>query len=324
MISSNGSSKLLSGENGTPTSRPPSSARASPPSRPWFALPAPLKHLFSLFPLRTLPSSQLPARTAHHRDQHVLYIFTDPTTSNRNAPSFNPTCLKWQTYLNLLGLDFRTAASTNHASPTGTLPFLIPSSRTNLQDEVVGQTAVVPSNKLQKWARDKGIIREEPDTMRYEAYMSLLDHRIRRAWLYTLYLVPKHFYSVAAPLYIEPSTRSSPVRFVLSRSLQVAALAELLTTSSTISPDALIAEADEAFQALSILLRDDDWFFAAEEPGLFDASVFAYTYLLLDGMKWEEGILKEKLQEYGNLVEHKDRIARRFYGSDAQARAGRE
>ncbi|MCJ1389856.1 hypothetical protein MMC18_002713 [Xylographa bjoerkii] len=323
MPSSNDSSKPPASENGTATSRAPSSSRVSPQTRPWLALPAPLKHLFSLFPLRTLPSSQLPARTAHDRDQHMLYIFTDPTGSDHNAPSFNPTCLKWQTHLKFLHLDFRTVASTNHASPTGALPFLIPALSSSLQGEATGQSSVVPSNKIQKWARDKGLTREEPDNMRYEAYMSLLDHRIRRAWLYTLYLIPRHFHSVAAPLYIYPSTRSSSVRFALSRTLQAAALAELLTTSSIVSPDTLIAEADGAFAALSTLLGDNDWFFGVEEPGLFDASVFAYTYLLLDGMKWEEGTLEKKLREYGNLVEHKDRIARKFYRSDARARMGR-
>ncbi|MCJ1419323.1 hypothetical protein MMC32_005677 [Xylographa parallela] len=319
----NEGSKPPSGDNGVSAPWSPPIARAFPPRRPWLALPPPLKHLFSKFPLRTLPSSQLPARTAHHRDQHVLYIFTDPSSPDHNTPSFNPTCLKWQTYLRFIGLDFHTVASTNHASPTGALPFLIPASSSNPEEEGTGKTSVVPSNKLQKWTRDKGLTREEPNSIRYEAYMSLLDHRIRRAWLYTLYLVPQHFHSVAAPLYIYPSTLSTPVRSALSRTLQAAALAELLTTSLTVSSDTLIAEADGAFAALSTLLGDDDWFFRADEPGLFDASVFAYTYLLLDGMKWEEDTLEKKLRAYENLVEHKDRIALRFYRSDAKARKGR-
>ena len=179
----NEGSKPPSGDNGVSAPWSPPIARASPPRRPWLALPPPLKHLFSKFPLRTLPSSQLPARTAHHRDQHVLYIFTDPSSPDHNTPSFNPTCLKWQTYLRFIGLDFHTVASTNHASPTGALPFLIPASSSNPEEEGTGKTSVVPSNKLQKWTRDKGLTREEPNSLRYEAYMSLLDHRIRRAWV---------------------------------------------------------------------------------------------------------------------------------------------
>jgi metaxin len=42
----------------------------------------------------------------------------------------------------------------------------------------------VPSGKLQRWAMNnsKQAI-EEPGDLRYEAYLSLLDHRIRRAWV---------------------------------------------------------------------------------------------------------------------------------------------
>lgn len=206
------------------------------------------------------------------------------------------------------------------------------------------QKSVVASNRLQKWAREKGLGREEPESMRYEAYMALLDHRIRRAWvgllfplflilglfcpadqvatdsrterltqtqLYTLYLTP-NFAHLAIPLYIHPSTRSLPVRLALSRSLQVAAMAELLTTSATISPEALYADAEAALGALSALLRDDRWFFGAEKPGLFDASVFAYTYLLFGGLEWVEMGMKEK-GEWENLRRHRGEIVRRYY-----------
>ena len=131
-----------------------------------------------------------------------------------------------------------------------------------------------------------------------------------------LYLTPSNFSTVAAPLYIYPTTRSTPVRFALSHSLQAAALAELLATSSSVSPQALYADADGALAALSTLLGEDEWFFGADEPGLFDASVFAYTYLIMDGLEWRDRELAEKLSRYGDLVGHKDRIASRFYAGE--------
>ena len=158
-----------------------SSSASSP--QPWFAVPAPLKRLFSHFPLRTLPAPELPVRTAPHRDQHTLFSFTTVSAARRNEASFNPTCLKWQTYLKFLGVDFQTVPSTNHASPTGALPFLIPSLGNTTGSDTINQAPVVPSNRLQRWAREKGLGREEPESMRYEAYMALLDHRIRRAWV---------------------------------------------------------------------------------------------------------------------------------------------
>jgi len=118
----------------------------------------------------------------------------------------------WQAYLTFTGLKFTTIPSNNHASPTGALPFLIPptSSLVFTTEPVLP----VPSTKLQRWTRERldrrddskahdekpsfrlspGETRstngmgsnpvEEPSDMRYDAYMSLLDHRIRNAWVH--------------------------------------------------------------------------------------------------------------------------------------------
>ena len=51
-----------------------------------------------------------------------------------------------------------------------------------------------------------------------------------------------------------------------------------------------------------------------EIPGLFDASVFAYTHILLDeNLDWEDTRLTESLKQYGNLVEHQRRIMERWF-----------
>lgn len=148
--------------------------------------------------------------------------------------------------------------------------------------------------------------------------MSLLDHRIRNAWLHTLYLHPSNYNAVARPLYIEPATSSSLVHRSLTRTLQSAALQEVVTASQSpvVDLEALYRESHNAFAALSELLGDDQWFFGEAHPGLMDASVFAYTHLLLDtAMGWDEE--KERmgmeLREGGwrNLVEHR----RRVYGT---------
>ena len=51
-------------------------------------------------------------------------------------------------------------------------------------------------------------------------------------------------------------------------------------------------------------------------PGLFDASVFAYTHLLLDeNLDWKDKRLTESLEQYGNLVEHQRRIVEGWFGN---------
>jgi metaxin len=135
--------------------------------------------------------------------------------------------------------------------------------------------------------------------------------------LYTLYLEPLNFTAVAYPLYISSNSSNPLVRASISHQLRAAAEAELLKHSPIIDTDDLYSEADKAFEALSIVLGEDDWFFANDKPGLFDASVFAYTQLLLDdGMGWKEKKLCRALSSRGNLVQHRQRLLVRYFGGE--------
>ncbi|CAO2655137.1 Nn.00g102010.m01.CDS01 [Neocucurbitaria sp. VM-36] len=281
------------------------------PSRSIFSVPAPIKQLFDRFPLLTYPGNEFPQRAPRHRNEHVLYVFTTEQGASNGAPSYNPACLKWQAYLKFANIPFRIASANNHSSPSGALPYLLPSS-----PEPYKQTQPVPSGKLQRWAMnnsEKSI--EEPGDLRYEAYLSLLDHRIRRAWLYSIYL-SQNSTTVAEPLYILPTSRNSFVRLKIARDLRLAAEKELLKYSAIINAETLYNQADEAIAALDMLLGDNDWFFGASRPGLFDASVFAYTHLLLDdslGRGWVDTRLRDALMSRRRLIMHRDRILAKFF-----------
>jgi metaxin len=231
--------------------------------------------------------------------------------------------------MNIAGIDHRLISSNNHASPTGSLPFLLPAVSSSSSHDMI---LPIASNKLIKYAKEHGAIVEESASMRYEAYQSLLDHRIRNAWvvehwmnrdrlfltslqLYTLYLEPLNFSAVAYPLYVSSTSSNPLVRASISHQLRAAAEAELLKHTSIIDTDDLYSEADKAFESLSILLGGDDWFFGNERPALFDASIFAYTQLLLDnGLGWKERKLCRALSRRENLVQHRQRLLVRYFG----------
>jgi hypothetical protein len=78
------------------------SNRQQPASNSIFSVPAPIKQLFDQFPLLTYPVNELPHRAPHHRNAHVLYVFSTNEGAIRGAPSFNPACLKWQVSIHLL------------------------------------------------------------------------------------------------------------------------------------------------------------------------------------------------------------------------------
>ncbi|KAF1994897.1 hypothetical protein P154DRAFT_501023 [Amniculicola lignicola CBS 123094] len=300
-----------------PRHDPPSPATTPRPqqSQPTsiFNVPAPIRRLFDKFPLKTYAADDLPLRAPRNRGENVLFVFIDEEGVRGGGASWNPGCLKWQAYLKFSGIPFRLAKSNNHASPSGALPFLLPP-----QTDAAKPAHPISSAKLQRWAMDKSEKPvEEADDLRYEAYLSLLDHRIRRAWLYSVYLSP-NFTSIAEPLYILPTSTNPFVRLTIARELQYAATAELLKFSAIVDAEQLYTQAEEAFAALETLLGSNKWFFAAERPGLFDASVFAYTHLLLDeglGKGWVDTVLRDAVLESKGLVAHRERILRAYFQS---------
>lgn len=128
-----------------------------------------------------------------------------------------------------------------------------------------------------------------------------------------LYLDGENFEAVARRLYVIPATTNTIVRKALGVQLQQAARDELLKTSTYIDVADLEGDAGSAFEALSALLGEDEHFFGRPKPGLFDASVFAYTHLILDeGMGWKRNRLAQLLREHTNLVQHRERLLRFF------------
>ena len=97
----------------------------------------------------------------------------------------------------------------------------------------------------------------------------------------------------------------------------MAAEAELLKQANVVDVEALYRESEKAFSALSTLLGEEKYFFGEEKPSLFDASVFAYTNVLLcTDLQWQDRRLVEGLKPCVNLVDHRERILERFYPAE--------
>ncbi|KAI8673950.1 hypothetical protein NCS55_00717400 [Fusarium keratoplasticum] len=276
----------------------------------WFAVPRPIRNLFDLFPLQVLASEELPARApAAARRRAALYVFADDGEAVLGNPSYNPSCLKWQTVLKMAGIDFEVVPSNNHASPSGALPFLLPPSSPSPRP-----SAPLTGEKIHKYAREHAV-RELPvvASPRIEAYHALLTQRIRPAWLYALYLLPANA-PLLGSLYLPSSIF---LRTPIHHTLHAAATAEILKTTrrATISKSRLFDDATIALQALSAVLNEDEWFFGADEPSLFDADVFAYTYLMdADALAWEDDSLSKCLEGLDNLKSHRKRLYERCWG----------
>ncbi|KAL7939808.1 hypothetical protein V8C35DRAFT_287747 [Trichoderma chlorosporum] len=305
---------------------------AGPPSRPgWFAVPAPVRELFKLFPLATLPAESLPERAPEQaRARPCLYVFArTPEDARGGRPSFNPQCLKWQTFLRIAGVDVHLVPSNNHASPSGALPFLLPptassSSSTSEKDSTTSHssnavtrptTVPLTGAKIHRYAKDNSPRETFPDSppSRTEAYEALLSQSLRPAWLYALYLHENNT-PLLKSLYLPPS----PILYLPSlHALRAAATDEILKTTRrpVVDPRRLLVDAADALRSLSALLAGDDWFFGQPAPGLFDAQVFAYTHLILDeAFGWADDYsLARSLVEFDNLVGHRRRLYERCW-----------
>ena len=271
----------------------------------FFQLPEPLRLAFSHFPLRSYEKNSLPTPLRASPGVNVFYTFQ---RSPARSPSPNPSCLKFQALLEFYDIKYEPRPSNNHASPSGSLPFLLPASKPEQRP-----SSPITGSKIPKWAATQAG-RDDSLHAKEEAYSSLVDHNLRNAWLYFLYLDPNNFRYVAHPLYCESASSNILVQRSLARQLQSAARDELLKSCSLIDPESLYDRAAKALQALSTLLGSNKYFFAAESPGLFDASVFAYTHLLLDEeMKWSNSLLPDLLRQHDYLVQHRDRLLRTYF-----------
>ncbi|KID87788.1 hypothetical protein MGU_05026 [Metarhizium guizhouense ARSEF 977] len=281
-------------------------ATPSAPSEPSsiFAVPRPIRSLFKLFPLRTYEPEPLPARAPDQtRPRAKLYVFSSDEDALKGRPSFNPTCLKWQTYLRMANIQVDLVPSTNHASPSGALPFLLPPTTDSRPDIPLTGTNI--SHYAHKYSSYSSV--RESNSPRTEAYLSLIAQSIRPAWLHALYISPRHT-PLLARLYLPPSPLVSTP---LLHTLRSAATNEILKTTRRplLLPEQLYSDARTAFQTLDTVLGFDEWFFGAPEPALFDAEVFAYTHLILDAsFGWQDDALGACLEGCDRLVEHRNRL----------------
>ena len=260
-------------------------------------------------PYGILPQNDLPRTSPKLSDRPSLHIFTDEGRVKDGSASYNPTCLKWQVYLKFQKISFELVSSNNHASPTGSLPFILPpGSQTGIDRQPVA------ASKITRWADGQSAGQGTNSAMQEEAYLSLIDNSIRNAWLFHMYLNEENFHAIAYRLYIEKTSRNPIVQATLTQQLKAAAKAELLKQSMVINENSLFANAKDAFHALASLLGENEYFSSKVEPGYLDACVFAYTHLLLDGdLGWKDNGLTALLETHENLLNHQRRIRTKYF-----------
>ena len=169
-------------------------------ARPYtfFSTPASIRALFSHFPLITYSANLPPVPSLQVTTgwklssipSPILYVFTNDNSEDRTPASFNSTCLKWQTWLLSQRVELDVRPSNNHASPSGSLPFLVDWS-SRAKD---GSPRTVGARGFETWLQevetggcsgDQNHNRGDTGSMelRIRTYLSLVDQQVRPAWV---------------------------------------------------------------------------------------------------------------------------------------------
>ncbi|KAI9723854.1 MAG: hypothetical protein M1828_004104 [Chrysothrix sp. TS-e1954] len=320
----------MQGSDGSSTSQSTGASQHSPGAsrlaraRDAFALPPTVKRLFDATPLVSYSENARPRMIPYLRDRHVLHVFCTPAAAVEGAPSYNPGCLKWQTLLLLSGVPFRISPSSNHSSPTGALPYLEPSQDSQRLSSITSIPTPGLLDFIRKHAKNPASL---SPSAHCKQYVTLLNTGVRLAYLYCLYLEPDTFDSVAMPYYIQVSSQNQLVQSFSAYNLRDAAAEEIMSGTPAsregLRPALLLAGAREAFAALARNLGEAEWFASANvadsvrrvqsshgsEAGFLDASVFAYTHVIITLFSGSVGKIASQL--YGILLEHKNLLNHR-------------
>lgn len=222
------------------------------------------------------------------------------------------------------GIEFYVVPANNHASFPGTLPTLT----THPDAGPPFVQPVVSSDGMMKWVRKSDALGN-----REEAYLTLVDGPVRRAWVsrsilgpgvfcvltrnavqqYHMYLTP-NFQAITTKCYVDPQSSSTIVRYLSARDLQNAARDDLLKAKPVIDERAIYLEAEQAFIALDTYVSEG--IKSGRKPtSLLDAAIFSYVYLLLelDYGVWKDTRLVDILKKFSGLKEHKELIRKNHF-----------
>jgi len=149
----------------------------------------------------------------------------------------------------------------------------------------------------------------------YQVKGDITTYTLTRSQLYQLYVNPANA-GLVHDLYIKPCSSNIIVQLAIARQLREAATEELAKSSfsGVVSEEDIFRDAENALSTLAELLSSSDWFFGQAQPSILDASIFAYTHLILDGsLQWSKNKLAEQLSQHANLSEHRSRILNRYF-----------
>ncbi|KAK9324803.1 hypothetical protein V1517DRAFT_316347 [Lipomyces orientalis] len=300
-----------------------SASQPSPSNLTYMKVPTLIKTVFDKFPLVKYPEAALPSTCLFPAPaEKIGTAFVHSTADD----SIYPQSIRLLTILKLAGVIDKLAVipSSPHAAPkSGSVPYVFLRSRPRIKSDLLPRTLYPESKAFHQWLASIAPSFPAFDTAKQNPLLSLVDIRLRDAWLLTLYLYPANYKSILVPrltqAYSHSDTSTSIIPHILAYSASREAQ-QLLTRSTGVSritetiQRSIITNAEEALDALAILLSDSGApYINGGEPGVLDAAVYGYLRPIL-GLELKsltgdgQAELKTLVQERKALVDLVERI----------------
>ncbi|KAK9367215.1 hypothetical protein V1509DRAFT_627334 [Lipomyces kononenkoae] len=252
----------------------------------YMKVPRLIKTLFDKFPLVKYTDASLPSACIFPApSEKIGTVFVEATTDD----SIYPQSIRLLTILKLSGIfdKFTTIPSSSHAAPkSGTVPYIFLASRPKVKADLLPRTLYPESKAFYLWLASIAPTLPEFDYVGQSPLLSLIDVRLRDAWVLTLYLYPLNYKSIFIPRLSQAYCQSDTSTSILPQIIAYTTLhdAQQLLRRSTGVPritetiqKSIIANAEEALDAFANLLVDSGKpYLDGDEPGALDASVYGY------------------------------------------------
>ncbi|KAK9375668.1 uncharacterized protein V1513DRAFT_441593 [Lipomyces chichibuensis] len=271
---------------------PPSCTSQQPPSNVMYMkVPSLIKAVFDKFPVVKYAEAPLPSAC----------IFPAPTEKLGTVfvhaigdDGIYPQSIRLLTILKLAGVfdKFTTIPSSPHAAPkSGSVPYIFLPCRPKVDSDLLPRTIYPESKAFYRWLNSIAPSFPAFDAAQQNPLLSLVDVRLRDAWVLTLYLYPLNYRSIFIPRLSHAYSQSDRSTSILPQILAYTTShdAQKLLRRSTGVPRitettqrSIIANAEEALDALANLLAvSETLYLNGDKPGVLDAAVYGYLWPIL-------------------------------------------
>ncbi|KAK9350702.1 hypothetical protein V1505DRAFT_361499 [Lipomyces doorenjongii] len=289
----------------------------------YMKVPSLIKTVFDKFPLIKYAEAPLPSACIFPTPSEKLgTVFVQAITDDLIYPQ----SIRLLTILKLAGVfdKFTTIPSSPHAAPkSGSVPYIFLPSRPKVDSDLLPRTIYPESKAFYRWLASIAPSFPAFDPAQQNPLLSLVDVRLRDAWVLTLYLYPLNYSSIFVPRLSHGYSQSDRTKSILPQILAYTTShdAQKLLRRSTGVPritettqKSIIANAEEALDALANILAVSGTFYLnGGKPGVLDAAVYGYLWPILSldfkNMKGDgQAELKRMVTERKALVELVNRI----------------